>query len=202
MNYDAVITKFKRGGSAKLEAAHELIISVYDYIYYLAKRYHPWLFYNRMDDVTSFCHLYLLDKIHTFDPEQCRFVSWSRLNILNALADYYGRYEKPVVTSRRVAPGRVTAIYLGVPDNISTTTYNNNSDPAMLKKLRITIINKFDTHHWNMWNDYCGFDSEPLSLRELSIKYGYNSKQAIHVYIVKIRNFLKNHELIKEIQGK
>jgi len=190
-DYNKTIAKFKQGGSVKLEASHELIMSIHGYIQYLMYKYHGWIFKNHYEDAISFCHLYLLDQIYLYDPDKSRFITWSRWYILRGLADFYGKFVRTVATSRRIGPDRMKIINIGVPDNISLPEYKMNNDPILILKLKSIIIDKFNEHHWDLWNDYCGFEDEKLTLRELSVKYEYNSCQAVHRYIVKIREYLK-----------
>lgn len=191
IDYDATIAKFKRGGSAKLEASHELIMSIHNYIGYLIHKYHPKLYDNYSDDALSYCHLFLLERIYLYDPKKARFITWARQYILTGLAEFYGHYLKPVKVSRGVGPGKIYAVYLGVPDNIHLEEHKVK-DVLLIKKVKDLIIDKFDERRWNIWNDYQGFENGyRLTLKEICDKYGFNSKQAVSHHLYRIREYLK-----------
>lgn len=196
IDYNKTISKFKRGGAGKLEASHELILSIHSYINYLTKRFHPYLFINYLDDVIPDCHLYLLKKIYLFDPDRARFTTWSRFHILNNLATCYGRYTKVVTTSRGFPVNKT--LYLGVPDALNMNTETIDSDPLLYNRLKNIILDKYNQRDWDLFYDYF---YNNYTLRELTAKYKYNNWQAVHKHILKILKFLKtNNQLIEDLR--
>ncbi|MFW9899860.1 MAG: hypothetical protein ACFFDY_01070 [Candidatus Thorarchaeota archaeon] len=194
-NYNQTIKKFKRGAHEKLEAAHELILSIHSYIAYLMQRNHNNLFLYHCEDAIAHAHLYLLDKIHKFDPERGRFICWSRGHILNSFAIYYGKYVKPITVSKMTVNNKdIRTIYIGVPDHIDlnecdieTKIYNKE----LIANLKKIIIKEFGQHYWLIFNDYCGFSGKKITMEGLAKKYHYNSYEMVQTRINKIRKFLK-----------
>jgi hypothetical protein len=83
----------------------------------------------------------------------------------------------------------IKTIYIGVPDRISMNDPPNYDE--LICNLKKLVTKKYNKSYWDLWHDYCGFNDKSMSLSELSKKYGYNSKQAVHWHIVKIRKYLK-----------
>lgn len=205
--YDKLINKFNRGGAAKLEASHELIMSVYDYIYYLTDRYFKYIKLYYMSDALSFCHVYLLKQIYKFNPKKGRFITWARYRIINGLAIYYER-KIAVVKLPRHAESlgiRVKSINIGVlvlPNTLNFEKIDHDIDfERIVNKLHTAILDKFGLRDWLLFSDYFGLKNcESKTLPELRNIYGYNTNQAGYAHITKIINYIKSQpELINLI---
>lgn len=200
IDYDKTISKFKHGGHEKLEASHELIMSIHAYIGYLANKYHPYLFDHYFDDIISYCHLYLLERIYQFNPQKGRFITWSRFHILTALASFYGKYIKVVTTSKCFPPNET--VYIGVPDSIQLNDEYLEHDILFHTKLKDIILKKYPQRNWDLFYDYFYLS---LTFRDLAKKYDYNSWQAVHCHICKVLRFLKNdpeaYKLLEDLRN-
>ena len=210
--YDATIAKFNRGGSDKLSAAHELIMSVHDYIRYLASKYFR-LDPQYTDDIVDSVHLHLLNRIYLFNPKRGKFITWSRYHILNGLAAYYEAIELPVRLPRNATTANIQVTREKFIPNTNSNlildldVIDNRIDNAhIINRLQQYILFYYKEIDWLLFRDYFGLvGGDPMSLRQLRVKYNYNSWQAAHGHITKVIRFIRKKpalcQLLKELRS-
>lgn len=206
MNYDEMVNKFKHGGRDKLEASHELIISVHDYIVYLTEKYYSYLYHNYLDDIINHCHLFLLDRIYQFNPDRGKFITWARFRILNGIATFYEKYGQIVKLPRHAERHgiRVQTLKLEDYNNVYELDYEEKEDlDHVIDQLHAAIRKKYPYSFWCLFRDYCGLnnDNKIYSLRQLKKKYNFKTHQKVHYRICKVIKFVQDSpELMKLLE--